>query len=134
MSDVLSRLVEVFGVDQFETIDKCLLFELRQGKQASLSAYARQIGAFKTFASKKFSTEHWASNCLSGLTDDCLRGIVKYTEKINVIVQELGYHEVLEHELHLLGSNMQQVRFRGASAADDDEAWLGTSLPTQKVS
>ena len=127
VSDVLSRLVEVVGVGQFETFEERFLFELRQGKQESLSDYARRVGAFKTFASKHFSIEHWASICVSGLTDECLRDIVKYPEKINMIMQELGHHEVLEHELNLLWSKMHRVRFCGARAADYDNEWLKAS-------
>ena len=102
VSDVLSRLVEVVGNDQIETIEEKFLFELRQGKQESLHNYARRVGIFKTLALKQFSAEHWASNCDSGLTDEYLRDIEKYPAQINVIVRELEHQEALEQELNRL--------------------------------
>ena len=45
------------------------------------------VGAFKTLALKKFSDEHWASNCLSGLNNECLREVVKDHAQITLIVK-----------------------------------------------
>ena len=131
VSDVLSRLVEVFGNDQIKTIEESFLFELRQGKQESLHNYARRVGVFKTLALKQFSAEHWASNCLSGLTDEYLRDIVKYPAQINVIVRELERQEALEQELNRLWSKMHRVQFCGARAADYDKAWSSTSTDSE---
>ena len=133
VSDVLSRLVEVVGNDQIETIEERFFFELRQRKQESLHNYARRVGVFKMLASKQFSAEHGASNCVSGLTDEYLRDIVKYPGQINVIVPELEHQEALEQELNRLWSKMHRVRLCGARAAIYDKAWLSTSTDSEGV-
>ena len=133
VSDVLSRLVEVVGNDQIETIEESFLFELRQGKQESLHSYARRVGVFKALALKQVSAEHWASNCVSGLTDEYLRDIVKYPAQINVLVRELEHQEALEQELNRLWSKMHRVRLCGPRAAIYDKARLSTSIDSEGV-
>ena len=66
--DVLSRTSEVIGVFQIERIEERFLLEPRQEKEENIADYARRVGAFKTLALETFSDEHWASNCLSGLS------------------------------------------------------------------
>ena len=94
--DVLNRTSEVIGVSQIELIEGNFLLELRQGKEENISDYARRVGAFKTLALKTYSDEHWASNCLSGLNDECLRDVVKDHATFTLIVRELERQDRLE--------------------------------------
>ena len=104
--DLLSRTVQVIGVSQIELIEERLLLELRQRKRENISDYARRVGAFKTLALKTFSDEHWASSCLSGLNDECLRDVVKDHAKVTLIVRELERQDCLEQQLNgFLGQN-----------------------------
>ena len=108
--DLLSRTVQVIGVSQIELIEERLLLELRQRKGENISDYARRVGAFKTLALKTFSDEHWASNCLSGLNDECLRDVVKDHAKVTLIVRELERQDCLEQQLIGLWAKMHRVR------------------------
>ena len=112
VSDLLSRTVQVIGVSQIELIEERLLLELRQRKGENISDYARRVGAFKTLALKTFSDEHWASNCLSGLNDECLRDVVKDHAKVTLIVREWERQDYLEQQLNGLWAKMHRVRRR----------------------
>ena len=112
VSDLLSRTVQVIGVSQIELIEERLLLELRQRKRENISDYARRVGAFKTLALKTFSDEHWASSCLSGLNDECLRDVVKDHAKVTLIVRELERQDCLEQKLNGLWAKMHRVRRR----------------------
>ena len=112
VSDLLSRTVQVIGVSQIELIEERLLLELRQRKGENISDYARRVGAFKTLALKTFSDEHWASNCLSGLNDECLRDVVKDHAKVTLIVRGLERQDYLEQQLNGLWAKMHRVRRR----------------------
>ena len=114
VSDLLSRTVQVIGVSQIELIEERLLLELRQRKGENISDYARRVGAFKTLALKTFSDEHWASSCLSGLNDECLRDVVKDHAKVTLIVRELERQDCLEQQLNGLWAKMHRVRRRHA--------------------
>ena len=104
--DVLSRTVQVIGVSQIELIKERFLLELRQKKEECISDYSRRVGVFKTLALKKFSEEHWACNCLSGLNDECFRDVVKDHVQITLIVQELERQDCLDKQLNgLFGQN-----------------------------
>ena len=104
--------MQVIGVSQIELIEKRLLLELRQRKGENISDYARRVGAFKTLALKTFSDEHWASNCLSGLNDECLRDVVKDHAKVTLVVRELERQDCLEQQLNGLWAKMHRVRRR----------------------
>ena len=110
--DVLSRTSEVIGVSQIEFIEERFLLELRQEKEENISGYARRVGAFKTLALKTFSDEQWASNCFSGLNDECLREIVNDQTKITLIVRELERQDCLEQQLIGLWAKVHRVRRR----------------------
>ena len=110
--DVLSRTSEVIGVSQIELIEERFLLELRQEKEENISDYARRVGAFKTLALKTFSDEQWASNCFSGLNDECLREVVKDQANITLIVRELERQGCLEQQLNGLWAKMHRVRRR----------------------
>ena len=112
VSDLLSRTVQVIGVSQIELIEERLLLELRQRKEENISDYARRVGAFKTLALKTVSDEHWASICLSGLNDECLRDVVKDPAKATLIVRELERQDCLEQQLDGLWAKMHRVRRR----------------------
>ena len=112
VSDLLSRTVQVIGVSQIELIEERLLLELRQRKEENISDYARRVGAFKTLALKTVSDEHWASICLSGLNDECLRDVVKDPAKATLIVRELERQDCLEQQLNGLWAKMHRVRRR----------------------
>ena len=112
VSDLLSRTVQVIGVSQIELIEERLLLELRQRKEENISDYARRVGAFKTRALKTISDEHWASICLSGLNDECLRDVVKDPAKATLIVRELERQDCLEQQLNGLWAKMHRVRRR----------------------
>ena len=62
-SAILSRTVQVIGVSQMELFEDHFLLELRQRKE-EIYQTMYDGWAFKTLAPKKFSAEHWASNCL----------------------------------------------------------------------
>ena len=111
VSDLLSRTVQVIGVPQMELIDERVLLELRQRKEENISDYARRVGAFKTLALKTFSDEHWASNCFSGLNDECLRDVVKDQAQITMVVRELVHQDSLVSQLDVLWAKLHQVRF-----------------------
>ena len=102
VSDVLSIILQVTGVSHIELIEERFLLELRQRKEESFSEYAQRVGAFKTLALKTLCYEHWASNCCSGLTDECLRHVVKDLAQINLVVRELERQDCLEHQLKVL--------------------------------
>ena len=70
------------------------------------------MGAIKALALK--SDEHWASNCLSGLNDECLRDVVKDHAQITLIVRELERQDCLEQQLNVLWAKMHRVRRRHA--------------------
>ena len=108
--DVLSRTSEVIGVSQIELIEERFLLELRQEKEEYIADYARRVGAFKTLALETFSDEHWASNCLSGLNDECLRDVVKDHAKNSLIVRELERQDCLEQQLNGLWAKLHRVR------------------------
>ena len=112
VSDLLSRTVQVIGVSQIELIEERWLLELRQRKEENISDYARRVGAFKTLALKTVSDEHWASICLSGLNDECLRDVVKDPAKATLIVRELERQDCLEQQLNGLWAKMHRVRRR----------------------
>ena len=114
VSDILSRTLQVIGVSQIERIEERFLLELRQKTEESLSDYARRVGALKTLALKNFSDEHWASNCLSGLKDECLRVVVKDHVQITLIVRELERQDCLEQQLDVLWAKIHRVRRRHA--------------------
>ena len=98
--DVLSRTSEVICVSQIELIEERFLLKLRQEKEENIADYARRVGAFKTLALETFSDEHWASNCLSGLNDECLRDVVRNHAQITLIVRELERQDCLEQQLN----------------------------------
>ena len=125
--DLLSRTVQMIGVSQIELIEERLLLELRQRNGENISDYARRVGAFKTLALRTFSDEHWASNCLSGLNDDCLRDVVKDHAKVTLIVRELERQDCLEQQLNGLWAKMHRVRRRHAEPQAQAER-----LPTDK--
>ena len=127
VSDLLSRTVQVIGVSPIELIEERLLLELRQRKGENISDYARRVGAFKTLALKTFSDEHWASNCLSGLSDECLRDVVKDHAKVTLIVRELERQDCLEQQLNGLWAKMHRVRRRHAEPQAQAER-----MPTDK--
>ena len=114
--DLLSRTVQVIGVSQIELIEERLLLELRQRKEENISDYAQRVGAFKTLALRTFSDEHWASNCFSGLNDECLRDVVKDQAKITMIVRELVHQDSLVSQLDVLWAKLHQVRLFDAEA------------------
>ena len=117
VSDLLSRTVQVIGISQIELIEERLLLELRQRKEENISDYARRVGAFKTLALKTFSDEHWASNCFSGLNDECLRDAAKIT----MIVRELVHQDSLVNQLDVLWAKLQQVQLFDAEAQAHEE-------------
>ena len=127
VSDLLSRTVQVIGVSQIELIEERLLLELRQGKEENISDYARRVGAFKTLALKTFSDEHWASNCFSGLNDECLRDVVKDQAQITMVVRELVHQDSLVSQLDVLWAKLHQVRLFAAEAQAHEE-----ELPTDQ--
>ena len=127
VSDLLSRTVQVIGVSQIGLIEERLLLELRQRKGENISDYARRVGAFKTLALKTFSDEHWASSCLSGLNDECLRDVVKDHAKVTLIVRELERQDCLEQQLNGLWAKMHRVRRRHAEPQAQAER-----MPTDK--
>ena len=127
VSDVLSRTVEVVGVSQIELIEEHSLPELGQRKEESISEYARRVDAFKTLAVEKFSDEHWASNCLLGLNDECLREVVKDHTQITLIVQELERQDCLERQFNMLWAKMHRVRRRHAEPQAEE-----VMMPTNK--
>ena len=127
VSDLLSRTVQVIGVSQIELIEERLLLELRQRKGEKISDYARRVGAFKTLALKTFSDEHWASSCLSGLNDECLRDVVKDHAKVTLIVRELERQDCLEQQLNGLWAKRHRVRRRHAEPQAQAER-----MPTDK--
>ena len=95
--------------------------ELRQEKEENISDYARRVGAFKTLALETFSYEHWASICLSGLNDECLRDVVKDHAKITLIVRELGRQDCLEQQLNGLWAKMYRVQRRHTKPRAQEE-------------
>ena len=119
--DVLSRTSEIIGVSQFELIEERFLLELRQEKEENISHYARRVGAFKTLALETFSDEHWASNCLSGLNDECLQDVVNDHAKITLIVRELERQDCLEHQLNGFWATMHRVRRRHTELRAQEE-------------
>ena len=119
--DVLSRTSKVIGVSQIEHIEEHFLLERRQGKEETISDYARRVGTFKTLALETFSDEHWASNCLSGLNDECLRDVVKDQAKITIIVRELVHQDSLVSQLDVLWAKLNQVRLVDAGAQAHEE-------------
>ena len=104
-----------------------MLLELRQRKEEDISDYARRVGAFKTLALKTFSDEHWASNCFSGLNDECLRDVVKDPAKVTMIVRELVHQDSLLSQLDVLWAKLHQVRLVDAGAKAHEE-----ELPTDQ--
>ena len=70
-----------------------------------MSINARSEGVSKTHASKKACTGHLASDCVSGLTDECLQDIAIYRDHF----------------------------FCAATAGDCDEAWLETSIDPKDI-
>ena len=68
------------------------------------------MGAFKTLALETFSDEHWASKCLLGLNDECLREVVKDHARIILIVRELERLDCLEQQLKGFWATMHRVR------------------------
>ena len=110
--DVLSRTSEVIDVSQIELFEVRFLLEVRQEKEENIADYARRVGAFKTLALETFSDEHWASNYLSGLNDECLRDVVKDHAKLTLIVRELERQDCLEQQLNGLWAKMHRVRRR----------------------
>ena len=119
--DVLSRTSEVIGVSQIEVIEERFLLELRQEKEENIADYARRVGTFKTLALETFSDEHWASNCLSGLNDECLRDVVKDHAKITLIVRELERQDCLEQQLNGFWATMHRVRRRHTDPQAQEE-------------
>ena len=113
--------MQVIGVSQIEPIEERFLLELRQRKEENISDYARRVGTFKPLALKKFNDEHWASNCLSGLNDECLRNAVKDHAQITMIVRELERQGCLEHQLNVLWTKMHLVRRRHAEPLAQEE-------------
>ena len=101
-----------------------MLLELRQRKEEDISDYARRVGAFKTLALKTFSDEHWASNCFSGLNDECLRDVVKDPAKVTMIVRELVHQDSLLSQLDVLWAKLHQVRLVDAGAQAHEEELL----------
>ena len=83
---------------------------VRQEKEEYTADYARRVGAFKTLALETFSDEHWASNCLSGLNDECLRDVVKDHAKITLIIRELERQDCLEQQHNGLWTKLHRVR------------------------
>ena len=59
----------------------------------------------RRFFLKKFIDEHWASNGLSGLTDECLRDVVKDLAQINLVVREMECQDCLEHQLNVVDTD-----------------------------
>ena len=125
--DVLSRTSKVIGVSQIEHIEERFLLELRQRKEETISDNARRVGTFKTLALETFSDEHWASNCLSGLNDECLLDVVKDQAKITIIVRELVHQDSLVSQLDVLWAKLHQVRLVDAGAQAHEE-----QLPTDQ--
>ena len=121
VSDLLSRTVQVIGVSHIELIEERLLLELRQRKEEIISDYARRVGAFMTLALTTFSDEHWASNCFSGLSDECLRDVVKEPVKITMIVRVLVHKDSLVSQLDVLCAKLHQVRLFDAEAQAHEE-------------
>ena len=121
VSDLPSRTVQVIGVSQIELIEERFLLELRQGKEETISDYARRVGTFKTLALETFSDEHRASNCFSGLNDECLREVLRDHAKITLIVQELERQDRLEQQLNGFWATMHQVRRRHTEPQAQEE-------------
>ena len=124
--DVLSGTSEVSGVSQVGFIEERFLLDLRQEKEEKKD-YARRVGAFKTLVLETFSDERWASNCLSGLNDECLRDVVKDHAKITLIVPELERQNCLEQQLNGLWAKMHRVRRRHTELQAQEEI-----MPTDK--
>ena len=125
--DVLSRTSEIIGVSQIELIEERFLLELRHEKEENIADYARRVGAFKTLALETFSDEHWASNCLSGLNNECLRDVVRDHAKITLIVRELERQDSLEQPLNGMWAKMHRVRRRHTEPQAQEEI-----MPTGK--
>ena len=107
--DILSRTLEVIGVFQIELFEKRFILQLRQRKREIISDYARRVSAFRTIALKKLSDEHWSTNCLSGLNDECLRDVVKDHAQFTLIVRELERQDWLEQQRNVLWAKLHQV-------------------------